>query len=229
MRTSYLLASAVLASLAVAAAPSAASAAVIQGFDLTGMGLVSSAQLPLAATTADPNIAAGGLDVSSNFSPGAVQIPGYVGPDALATDTGSAPIYMHFSVTPKAGATMSVSALNVGAVYQNAGELDILVSTDGTLASATQIATLSAAGSWTGAATSFDLSGVPAVQNVAGGTTLTFFVNFANQGWNDRGITQNGATDGNALEIVGTVAVPEPASLSLLGAAGLLFLKRRRR
>jgi hypothetical protein len=232
------------------------SASVLVGFNLTGDGIVNpypdpnnpghnlgTAELPIAATTSDPGVNADPLDTSSNFASyngdplavgygTAVQVPAYVGPDAVATDAGTnSGVYIDFAVTPTPGNTMSISTLDAGVVIQNPSELDILYSTDGNFADAVTAATLPTAGSWTGTFTSIDLSGVSALQNIPSTQTTTIYLDFATSAYNDRGINQKSSSDGYALDITGTVtAAPEPASIGLLsiGAVGLLGRRRRR-
>jgi hypothetical protein len=219
--------------LGIFALPAAAGAEVIEGFNLTGDGMVTSSQLPLAPTTSDPSVSVGGLGVSANFDPGTVQVESLVGPDAIGSDVSSTPLYLDFSVTPDPGSTISVTTLDADIVYQNTGTVDILESTDGTFADAVQVATLAAAGSWTGTPTTFDLSGVSALQNIPSSQTTTFFVELADEAYNDRGISENNTTfqDGDALDILGTVnsSVPEPASLGLLAVSATCLMFRRRK
>jgi hypothetical protein len=245
---------AAIASLVVLSVPVISSAGVLVGFDLTGDGIVNpypdpnnpghnlgNAELPIAATTSDPGVTAGGLNTSSDFASysdpaqggngTAVQVPSYVGPDAIGTDTASNDPYIEFSVTPTPGNIISISTLNAGVVIQNSSEFDILYSTDGNFADAVTAATVPTAGSWSGTFTSIDLSGVSGLQDIPSSQTTTFYLQFANNQYNDRGINQKSSTDGYALDIDGTVtAAPEPASLGLLslGAVGLLTRRRRR-
>jgi hypothetical protein len=130
---------AAIASLAVLSVPVMSSASVLVGFNLTGDGIVNpypdpnnpghnlgTAELPIAATTSDPGVNADPLDTSSNFASyngdplavgygTAVQVPAYVGPDAVATDAGTnSGVYIDFAVTPTPGNTMSIRPPAVG-------------------------------------------------------------------------------------------------------------------
>ena len=195
-----------------------ATAAVLAGWDVHSLagGSASFGASPLSATTADANLTVVGLTRGSGISTsGTAAARGWGGTDwqtanAAAAVTGNDVVT--FSVTANSGYQVSLSAIS---------KLDYRRSSTGPSSGVlqyklgngayTDITTLSftATASSGGSISSIDLSSIPALQNVAAGTTVSFRI--ANYGgssstgtWYIYDVANTTADD---LQISGTVSV----------------------
>lgn len=219
----------ILGSMALALCWSASAlAGVIAGWDVSTQagGSGNFGPSSLAATTTSANVAVGGLTRGSGVGTGGTGAArGWGGNDWLGTGEASAISsgdYVTFNVTANSGYQVSFSAIS---------RLDYRRSTTGASSGTLQyqigagsfidVASLSytATSSSGGSIGSIDLSGVAALQNVPGGTTVTFrIVNYGGTSssgtWYVYDVAGSTASD---LEVSGTVSV---GSSALNGACG---------
>ena len=134
--------------------------------------------------------------------------------------------YLQVSITVPAGSTASFSSLDLTFRTDTAGvnsSLALFVSTDGfaTAPVAGDVVDTGTTNVVTASTKSFDLTGIPAYQDIDTPTTLTFRI----YGYDD---SNAGAYTRVESFTINGVAVPEPAAL-LMGLAALPLMLRRRR
>ena len=241
MRTHVISCAVAAAALLSAGLTSTAHASMLVGWDLLNATAASGTTNDGTANDVSPTTIAGGIS-STVLSRGAgFVVPGpigFTGRGNMGTDSGSGPatlaaavtanFYVQFTVTPSG--PMSLSSLDLAAYQQNLHNPDlstVAVEYDSgagyTLAgSATGISD-----GWTGNAHTVDLSGIADLQNVAAPVAFRlYFYGFG--AYEVRGLGQVPGSNTD-LGLNGSAgAVPEPASLGLLGLGALALLRRRR-
>ncbi len=227
------LALTLLAGFVVAAAARPANAAVLAGWDMYGQSNWGTS--PLAASTSASNLSVGSLTRASGVGvSGSAAAGGWGGNNWTATSVANAIAanqFATFTVTANAvcqASFSSVSKINYrrSSTGPTSGRLQYSIGSG----AFNDIATVSWATWSSGSAltiTAIDLTGIPALQNVAPGTTVTFrIVNWGASGstgtWyvydGATGSTTQGVTD---LEIQGTVTSvgPTPTQVRVETAA----------
>ncbi|MBU1425971.1 MAG: DNRLRE domain-containing protein [Gammaproteobacteria bacterium] len=201
---------------ALAAAP--AFAATLAGWDVHGLtgGSGNFGASPLAVTTSDANLAVGGLTRGSGIgTSGTAAARGWGGNDWLNTSAANAVSgndFATFTVTANSGYQVSYSSISKfdyrrSGTGASSGVLQYQIG-GGAFADIATLSYTSTASSGASLA-AIDLSGIPALQNVPAGTTVTFRI--ANYG----GTSSSGTwyvfdaanSTANDLEVSGTVSV----------------------
>ena len=138
--------------------------------------------------------------------------------------------YVQLAVSPTAGNAVSLSALNLFTYSQNRDRtLGVYYSLDNFATAGLLAGTATMNDGFTGTADAIDLSGVTALQNVAGTVTFRLAVAEPQGSFEQRGFGNvAGAT--NDLVVQGSVSpVPEPGAIMTAGLAAVGWVLRRRR
>lgn len=192
------------------------------------------------AVTVDPAVTASVLSRGADFPADNV----YAGPSSgqagsFNTNSGSDPTetltealsdgrYAQFTVTPNTGSQLNLDSLNVNAYSQNqARTLGLAYSVGGGAFTIADV-TATIPNNFDGQPLSLALSGIAALQGVSDPVTLRLLIAEPVSAFEQRGFG-NASGDGNDIVLNGTVVVPEPASLALLGIGGVLVAARSRR
>ena len=232
-----------MAAILALACAASAQAAVLVGFKLTGMP-TSPTPTSAAATTVDTNLTAAPLTRGAGLTPSGLA-NGFSASDwniattSFADAQAAGDFYqLSFSVQPNATASLSsidsVLRRSSGAAVPN---FQFAYSFDGfaTQANAGSSFTFNIADSNGAIAPSVDLTSVTALQNIAGGTTVTLrLLAYGSTTTTStlaigRQSSVAGSGVANDLAINGTTAVPEPTTLAVVALAGTTLALRRRR
>lgn len=175
----------------------------------------------LASTGQNINVKSGGTHNANSTS---ATLPVLRVPSPVTADAIDISKYFEFAVAPKSGYVLDLTNITFQAASNTTGnqKFEVRYSFDGFANSFTAgSGTTNAAAAFTYDNFSFNLLDANAGANETTGTTTFRFYNYNSGGVNPAtydNITVNGAVS----------AVPEPASLGLLGVAGAMFLRRRR-